>query len=81
MVLEKKLLSPGDIERQTAIELPDRETLACFPLVLVKIYDIDILTGNTLNVELISLDSVNAAVVVCALAIQLGKQCNVFQNQ
>jgi len=39
MALTKKSISPADIEAQTALELPDRETLTCGNIYVVKIDD------------------------------------------
>ncbi len=64
-VVEKKQLSLTDIESQTALELPARETLA-----LVNVTIFDVLNNNTVTVQL----PITAAANVCGTTVQLLQQ-------
>jgi hypothetical protein len=61
MLQTKELLTMEELDAQTALELPDRETALVF--VIIK----DVLSGNKIRVEV---DDVNVGVQVCAV-IQL----------
>jgi hypothetical protein len=61
MLQSKELLTMDELDAQTALELPDRETALVF--VFIK----DVLSGNRIKVEV---DDVNVGVQVCAV-IQL----------
>lgn len=63
---EKKMLSLAEIDAQTAIELPERETLA-----LVNVTLVDLLNNNTVTVQL----PIGVAANVC------GVQANVLAQQ
>jgi hypothetical protein len=61
MVLEKQRLNCHSIEAQTALELPDRETLS---LLTITVNIGDVLSGNNFNV---TVKDINTATQVCAL--------------
>jgi hypothetical protein len=81
MVLEKQRLNCNSIEAQTALELPDRETLS---LITINVEIGDVLSGNRLNV---TVQDINTATQVCALvdginALSLAPQalwCSIHQ--
>jgi hypothetical protein len=58
MLQTKELLTMEELDAQTALELPDRETALVF--VIIK----DVLSGNKIRVEV---DDVNVGVQVCAV--------------
>jgi flagellin-like hook-associated protein FlgL len=73
MAINKKLVSPADIEAQAALELPDRQTFCGAYLVKITQW-IDVIDNVTLNVTknevtLVDVDvnDNNAAIQVCAL--------------
>ena len=78
MVLEKKLLSAEDIEAQTALELPDRQTLnRCNAPFVVNLF-------NDNEYYLFSFNSFNEAENFCIFInstfVNNGYQCNIFQQ-
>jgi hypothetical protein len=78
MVLEKKRLSAADIEAQTALELPDRQTLnSCGSLFVVNVF-------NDNEYYLFSFNNINEANNFCffinSTFVNNGYQCNIFQQ-
>ena len=78
MVLEKKRLSAADIEAQTALELPDRQTLnSCGSLFVVNVF-------NDNEYYLFSFNNINEANNFCffinSTFVNNGFQCNIFQQ-
>jgi hypothetical protein len=77
MVLEKKLLSPADIEGQAALELPDRHTLELCGLFTVELF-------NNNEYYLFSFNSVNEAEQFCTFInspnVNNGFQCVINQQ-
>jgi hypothetical protein len=58
MISEKQLLTAEDIEAQSAIELPSRETLA-----LVNVFVTNVLNNNTVQVP------ISAAANICGVSV------------
>jgi len=76
MVLEKKRLSAEDIEAQTALELPDRQTLnSCGSLFVVNVF-------NDNEYYLFSFNNINEATNMCIFVnnVNSGYQCTIFQQ-
>ncbi len=77
MVLEKRRLSAEDIEAQTALELPNRQTLnSCGSLFVVNVF-------NDNEYYLFSFNNINEATNMCIFVNnvnQQGYQCTIFQQ-
>jgi hypothetical protein len=61
-MLDKRVLSTAELERQAAFELPDRDMMA-----LINIIIFDVIDGGVLNNLTIEVKNNNVAVQVCAV--------------
>ncbi|HEV2901791.1 MAG TPA: hypothetical protein VGW30_00870 [Gaiellaceae bacterium] len=62
MLLEKQPLSVEELERQAALELPERDMMA-----LINIIVFDVIDGGVLNNLNIEVKNNNVAIQVCAV--------------
>jgi hypothetical protein len=62
MLLEKRALSPAELDRQAAFELPDRDMMA-----LINVIIFDVIDGGVLNNLTIEVKNNNVAAQICAV--------------
>jgi len=62
MLLEKRPLPAGELDRQVGFELPDRDMMA-----LINIIVFDVIDGGVLNNLTIEVKNNNVAVQICAV--------------
>ena len=61
-MLDKRVLSTAELERQAAFELPDRDMMA-----LINVIIFDVIEGGVLNNLTIEVKNNNVAAQVCAI--------------
>jgi hypothetical protein len=61
-MLDKRVLSTAELERQAAFELPDRDMMA-----LINIIIFDVIDGGVLNNLTIEVKNNNVAAQICAV--------------
>jgi len=68
MLLEKKRLTPEELDAQTALELPEREMMALVTIIITNLL-------NNLSID-VDVKNNNVAVQVCAVVTALSSLVN-----